>query len=162
MSIFLCASWFKRGEFWKHPRRGSIVWSSGARFPFAPAAVFWGVLRLLNACAGCKPAEERQDVDTGVELETSCCVADDSRNTLTWQALRLSLISTWLVWEPTHMYTWREEQLVCDHIDTYTSPPPTHTHVQISVTSLPLSSSMMSSSAKSSWQKSEHFSETEK
>lgn len=27
-------------------------------------------------------------------------------NKLTWQALRLSLISTWLVWVPTHMYTW--------------------------------------------------------
>lgn len=28
---------------------------------------------------------------------------------LTWQALRLSLISTWLVWVPTHMYTWWEK-----------------------------------------------------
>lgn len=30
-------------------------------------------------------------------------------NQLTWQALRLSLISTWLVWVPTHMYTWYEK-----------------------------------------------------
>lgn len=30
-------------------------------------------------------------------------------NKLTWQALRLSLISTWLVWVPTHMYTWYEK-----------------------------------------------------
>lgn len=29
---------------------------------------------------------------------------------LTWQALRLSLISTWLVWVPTHMYTWGENK----------------------------------------------------
>lgn len=32
----------------------------------------------------------------------------DARN-FTWQALRLSLISTWLVWVPTHMYTWWEK-----------------------------------------------------
>lgn len=33
-------------------------------------------------------------------------------NALTWQALRLSLISTWLVWEPTHIYTWGKEQFL--------------------------------------------------
>lgn len=125
MSNFLNASWFKREEFWKHPRRGSIVWSSGARFPFGPAATFWGVLHLLSACAGCKPAER----GCGYRCETaeSCCVSDDdddSKNTLTWQALRLSLISTWLVWEPTHMYTWRKERFVCDHIKTNTPPSP--------------------------------------
>ena len=118
--LFVCEIQFKRGEFWTPPRRGSIVWSSGARFPFGPAAVFWGVLRLLSACAGYKPAEERQDVDIGVEYRRiQLCVW---RRQLTWQALRLSLISTWLVWEPTHMYTWRKEQFVCDHVNTNTPP----------------------------------------
>lgn len=79
MSIFLRANWFKRGEFWKHPRRGSIVWNSGARFPFGPAAVFWGVLHLLSACAGCKPAEERQDVDTGGKLENPVCLTTTAK-----------------------------------------------------------------------------------
>lgn len=29
----------------------------------------------------------------------------DDEPSFTWQAFRLSLISTWLVWVPTHMYT---------------------------------------------------------
>lgn len=97
-------------------------------------------------------------VDTGVRLEPPAGASPHRRTTLTWQAFRLSLISTWLVWEPTHMYTWWRERLVRHHANTNAAPA----HVQISVTSLPLSSNMMSSSAKSSWQKSEHFSETEK
>lgn len=40
---------------------------------------------------------------------------------LTWQALRLSLISTWLVWVPTHMYTWNKERKWC-HDDVHLKP----------------------------------------
>lgn len=81
---------------------------------------------------------------------------------LTWQALRLSLISTWLVWVPTHMYTWgrvRERTMRNSHMNSFAD---TLSNLGFNLTSLPLSSNMMSSSARSSWQKSEHFSDTEK